>query len=209
MDAGNQDAGRFWSEFGRDPREADNQGLRAGDRDRDIIRDAISEAYADGRLTREELDTRLTQVQDAKLLGDLLPVVADLIPSRDSAPKQGLAHAGPGEIDRLALDGYNERRRRALAGMFWPTVICLTIWVWSMIGMGGMVFPWPLLLMIVFGRYLARLIIGRESAIEEEREKLRKKQAQLLTIEQGGSRPDGAETIGWSDEPRPNRDHWR
>ncbi len=52
MDAGSQDVGRFWSSFGRDPRVPDNQGLRAGDRDRDIVREAISEAYADGRLTR-------------------------------------------------------------------------------------------------------------------------------------------------------------
>ena len=69
MDAGSQDAGRFWSSFGRDPRVPDNQGLRAGDRDRDIVRDAISEAYADGRLTNAELDARLTQVQRGAAAG--------------------------------------------------------------------------------------------------------------------------------------------
>ena len=90
----------------------DNQGLRAGDRDRDIVRDAISEAYADGRLTREEMDARLTQVLEAKLLGDLLPIVADLMPTPETASRQALAHAGPSEIDRLALARYRERRRR-------------------------------------------------------------------------------------------------
>ena len=69
MDAGSQDAGRFWSSFGRDPREPDNQGLRAGDRDRDLVPEAISEAYADGRLTREEMDDRLTQVHEAQAAG--------------------------------------------------------------------------------------------------------------------------------------------
>ena len=231
MDAGSQDAGQFWSLFGRDPRVSDNQGLRAADRDRDVVRDAISEAYADGRLSREEMDTRLTQVQEAKLLGDLLPIVADLMPSRDPAPRQSLAHAGPSEIDRLALARYREQRRRALAGMLVPSLICLTIWVWSMISTGGLAFPWPLFVIIGTGGYLARLLIGRESAIEEERERLRKKQARQLIIEQGTGRavPDDTDVAISAPPERPeydlglvtederpghtdphrSRDHWR
>ena len=102
MDAGGQDVGRFWSSFARDPRVGDHQGLRAGDRDRDIVRDAISEAYADGRLTRDEMDARLTQVQEASLLGDLLPIVGDLMPTREAASRQSLVYASQAEIDRLA-----------------------------------------------------------------------------------------------------------
>ena len=94
MDAGSQDPGQFWSSFGRDPRVRDNQGLRAADQDRDIVRDAISEAYADGRLTREEMDARLTQVLQARLLGDLLPIVADLMPTRETVSRQSLVYPG-------------------------------------------------------------------------------------------------------------------
>ena len=94
--------GQFWSEFDRDPRVPDNQGLRAGDRDRDIVTGLVSEAFADGRLTQQELDERLTQAQGAQRLGDLLPVVTDLVPMRDVAARSALARAGTEEIERLA-----------------------------------------------------------------------------------------------------------
>jgi Domain of unknown function (DUF1707) len=184
MEAGSQDVGRFWASFGRDPRERDNEGLRAGDRDRDIVREAITEAYAEGRLTQDEMDGRLTQVLQARLLGDLPPIVADLMPTSEQVSRQALVYAGQEELDRLALARYRERRRQALAGMLVPSVICLAIWIWSMVSTGGLVFPWPLFVIIGTGGYLSRLLIGKESAIEEEREKLRKKQAQAITLSQ-------------------------
>jgi hypothetical protein len=203
------DAGQFWSSFGRDPRVPDNQGLRAADQDRDIVRDAISEAYADGRLTSDEMDARLTQVLQARLLGDLLPIVADLMPTRETASRQSLVYAGQADIDRLALARYRERRRQALAGMLVPSLICLTIWIWSMINTGGMIFPWPVFVILGTGGYLSRLVFGRESAIEEERERIRKKQAKSLAIEQ---QPDAAASeIDLDDDPdpKPRHDHWR
>lgn len=202
MDAGGQDAGQFWSSFGRDPREPDNQGLRAGDRDRDLVAGAIGEAYADGRLTRDEMDERLSQVQSTRLLGDLLPIVTDLMPTREVASRSALARAGDDEIERLAVMRYRERRRQALAGMLVPSLICLTIWIFSLVSAGGLVFPWPIFVIIGTGGYFGRLSFGRESAIEEEREKLRKKRARQLIIDQGGS-PADAEAV---DEPRPHRD---
>ena len=174
------DPGRFWSEFDRDPRVPENQGLRAGDRDRDTVREAISEAYADGRLRRHEMDERLTQVQEATRLGDLMPIVADLVPTRETASRSSLARASSSDIDRMALDRYHEQRRRALAGMLLPSLICLTIWIGSMVTTGGGGFPWPIFVILGTGAHLSRLVIGRESAIEEEREKLRKKQARAL-----------------------------
>lgn len=203
MGSDSQDAGRFWSSFGRDPRVRDNQGLRAGDRDRDIVREAVSEAYADGRLTRDEMDARLTEVQETRLLGDLLPIVADLMPTRETESRSSLVYAGQEEINRRALAQYYERRRQALAGMLVPSLVCLTIWIWSMISTGDMIFPWPLFVIIGTGGYLSRLVIGRESAIEEEREKLRKKQARQLLIEQGGS-PDDTDA---TEDERPHRNH--
>jgi hypothetical protein len=203
------DAGQFWSSFGRDPRVPDNQGLRAADRDRDLVRDAISEAYADGRLTSDEMDARLTQVLQARLLGDLLPIVADLMPTREAASRKSLVYASQAEIDRLAVARYRERRRQALAGMLVPSLICLTIWIWSMISSGGMIFPWPVFVILGSGGYLSRLVFGRESAIEEERERIRKKQAKSLAIEQ---QPDAAASeIDLDDDPdrKPRHDHWR
>ena len=202
MDAGSQDVGRFWSSFARDPRQPDNQGLRAADRDRDLVAGAIGEAYADGRLTREEMDDRLSQVQDTRLLGDLLPIVTDLMPTREVASRSALARAGTEEIDRLALVRYKERRGQALVGMLVPSLICLTIWI-STIFSYGPIFPWPIFVILGTGGYLWRLLLGRDSAIEEEREKLRKKQARQLLIEQGGSPEDTDAT----EDERPHRNH--
>jgi uncharacterized protein DUF1707 len=208
MEAGSEDAGRFWSSFVRDPRQPDNQGLRAADRDRDLVVGAISEAYADGRLTREEMDDRLSRVQSTRLLGDLLPLVTDLMPTREVASTSALARAGDDEIERLALLRYRERRRQALAGMLVPSLICLTIWVWSMVNSGNLIFPWPIFVILGTGGYLSRLVFGKESAIEEEREKLRKKQAKLLA---GQPETPALTENGTEEDPNqePRRDHWR
>ena len=209
MDTGSQDVGRFWSSFGRDPRVPDNQGLRAGDRDRDIVREAITEAYAQGRLTQDEMEGRLTSVLEARLLGDLPPIVADLMPAQETASRQSLALANEQEIERRAQLRYRDQRRQALAGMLVPSLICLTIWIWSMVNSGGPIFPWPIFVILGTGGYLARLVFGRESAIEEEREKLRKKQAKALSSH---AEPDAitAEDDRSEDEDRERRpDHWR
>ena len=52
-----------------------------------------------------------------------------------------------------------------------------------------MIFPWPIFVILGTGGYLSRLVFGTESAIEEERERLRKKQARPLTIEQEPDSP--------------------
>ena len=209
MDAGSQDVGQFWASFGRDPRVRDNQGLRAGDRDRDIVREAVTDAYAEGRLTQDELDTRLTQVLEARLLGDLPPIVVDLMPTQEKASRQSLALASEQEIERQALIRYRERRRQALAGMLVPSLICLTIWIWSMVSSGGPIFPWPIFVILGTGGYLSRLVFGKESAIEEERERLRKKQARSLTgqAESGESVPENDPEV--DPEQHRRRDHWR
>jgi hypothetical protein len=209
MDAGSQNVGQFWASFGRDPRVRDNQGLRAGDRDREIVREAVTDAYAEGRLTQDELDSRLTQVLEARLLGDLPPIVVDLMPTQETASRQSLALASEQEIDRRALIRYRERRRQALAGMLVPSLICLTIWIWSMVGNGELIFPWPIFVILGTGGYLSRLVFGKESAIEEERERLRKKQAGPLT-----GRAESDESVPENDpevdpEQQRRRDHWR
>ena len=60
------------------------------------------------------------------------------MPTQETASRQSLVRAGQDEIDRLALARYRERRRQALAGMLVPSLVCLTIWIWSMISNGGL-----------------------------------------------------------------------
>ena len=48
----------IWERFSLDPRHPENARLRASDRDRDVVSDLLGTAYAEGRLTPEELDER-------------------------------------------------------------------------------------------------------------------------------------------------------
>ena len=72
--------GTVWDRFSLDPRPAENAHLRASD-DRDAVNDLLGTAYAEGRLTREELDERTDRAAAAKTLGELPPIIADLVSS--------------------------------------------------------------------------------------------------------------------------------
>lgn len=61
---------------GRDPDWEDT--LRIGDAERNRVTEALHEHYAQGRLTREELDERLDATLAAKTFADLRPITADL-----------------------------------------------------------------------------------------------------------------------------------
>lgn len=89
----------IWSRFRLDPRL--HTPLRAADEDRDIVRECLGDAFADGRLDRDELDERLAAVGEARLLGDLLDSLSDLVldahpiePGSDEAEALG-ADAAP------------------------------------------------------------------------------------------------------------------
>ena len=56
----------------------DPPGLRASHADRDRVVDALRLAAGDGRLSAEELDTRLESALSARTLGELAGLIADL-----------------------------------------------------------------------------------------------------------------------------------
>ena len=88
-------AGSIWDRFEHDPRRPENAPLRASDKDRDLVHDLLGTAYAEGRLTREELDERADRVNAARTLGELPPLVSDLVahlgalPGADDDPRSG------------------------------------------------------------------------------------------------------------------------
>ena len=69
-------------------------GMRLSDADRQQALDALGEHYAQGRLTREELDERSDAVWSAKTYGDLSPLFADL-PGQPSPRHEGPRPRGP------------------------------------------------------------------------------------------------------------------
>ncbi|MGW5683772.1 DUF1707 domain-containing protein [Nonomuraea sp. NPDC003754] len=71
--------------------------LRIGDAERDETMAALREHFAQGRLTREELDERLDLALSARTAGDLARVHADLPgPGRHSPTRDAAVWHGPG-----------------------------------------------------------------------------------------------------------------
>ncbi|WP_329239892.1 DUF1707 domain-containing protein [Actinoallomurus sp. NBC_01490] len=81
--------------------------LRVGDAERDEVTTALHEHFAQGRLTREELDERLTAALSARTVGDLREITRDLpgalaATERPAGPRgrgpweMGTAHWGRG-----------------------------------------------------------------------------------------------------------------
>jgi hypothetical protein len=61
-----------------DPAAVGQRQLRVSDHDREQVAELLRQATADGRLTLDELDERLTQAYAAKTFGDLEPLTDDL-----------------------------------------------------------------------------------------------------------------------------------
>src|SRR5690348_7837155 len=59
--------------------------LRISDSDRDRAAEVLREAHAEGRISIDELDERLTSVYNAKTFADLVPVTRDLPETQDAA----------------------------------------------------------------------------------------------------------------------------
>ena len=60
------DPEQVWGALSRDPRVPDQAAMRASDADRDVVLQVLTEAYADGRLDRDELDARTAATQAAR-----------------------------------------------------------------------------------------------------------------------------------------------
>ncbi|HET7388301.1 MAG TPA: DUF1707 domain-containing protein [Nocardioidaceae bacterium] len=171
-----------WASFSHDPRRPETAGLRASDQDRSVVSQLLADAYADGRLDREEYDERADAASRAKTLGDLPPVVADLVPDLADRPGSELALATPDELRTRAVEEYHRSRRNALSGMLVPSLICVVIWVLT--GFGGKGFDpsffWPGFVILGTGVNLLRTVVNKQNMIEDERRKLEKKQRKAL-----------------------------
>lgn len=169
-----------WSSFTRDPRHSENAGLRASDVDRDVVRQVLTEAYADGRLDREEFDARSTEVDTARTLGDLPALLEGLVPTATGSlvpfggPGQGLLT--PAQVEERAVAKWREERRSAVLGFVFASVICWTIWAAVMFG--G--FPWPVFVMLGTGINAVKTATSRDALVARERRRLEKRQRKAL-----------------------------
>jgi hypothetical protein len=165
--------GSIWREFEHDPRDPSYAGLRASERDRDVVRDLLATAYAEGRLDRDELDERTTLVNTAKTYADLLPPIRDL--TADAVPAR-FSTVAPSDVRRSAEVYYAGQRRDALMGFLVPNLICWAIWVLT--GRDG--FIWPIFVSIPTGINLLRVLASRAEIVEKRVEKLQRRHAKEL-----------------------------
>jgi hypothetical protein len=77
--------------------------LRISDADRDRAAEVLREAHAQGRISIDELDERLTSVYNAKTFADLVPVTRDLPAAQDAATAPAPARGRIGGTARFKL----------------------------------------------------------------------------------------------------------
>ena len=95
----------------------------ASDADRDIVFRTLAEAYAEGRLDREEYDERADAVHGAKTLGELPGMLDDLVPT-DDAGAALVRCAGHERVSRSSAIARweTEPRRDAFMAFLIPTL---------------------------------------------------------------------------------------
>ena len=173
----------FWSSFSHDPRDAHYQSMRASDLDRGVVQDALTEAYADGRLDREEFDERTERAVQTRTLGELAPIVADLVPAA-SVPARTV------DLHQRAVEKYNSDRREAVFGFLFATIVCTIIWLLTS---GPHGFPWPAFVALGTGINVAKTVSRKKDIIASHERRLEKKRAKEL------GQP-------WSPNDKPNND---
>ena len=162
-----------WTSFSQDPRRPESAVLRASDSDRDVVLGVLGEAYADGRLSKEEYDERASATTSAKTLGELPRLMLDLVPA--DAPRGDLVHATPDELEAQAVARWEHQRREAINGFVFIAVVCWVIWAAS-----GMHFPWPIFPTLFVGMRVPQVLMNKREIVARERERLEKKQRKAI-----------------------------
>jgi hypothetical protein len=170
----------IWDRFSLDPRHPENARLRASDRDRDVVNDLLGTAYAEGRLTPEELDERSDAVTQSRTLGDLPAIIDDLV-----APT-ALVATRPGGLHAEAERRYRSQRQNAFFGFLGPSLICWAIWAATMFGE----FPWPVFVMLGTGMRLLQLVATPRDTIASIERDLEKKERKRIEAQQKDQRKE-------------------
>jgi len=129
--------GQGWTVFSADPRDPRYQHLRASDSDRSQAASVLAGAYGEGRLDSDEYEQRLNQAMSSKSLGELVPVLADVIvvPGQPSAAP-GPTFAPSGEV----------RRQPGMFPRWWIGLAILfnVIWLLTCLTAGRLIYYWPM-----------------------------------------------------------------
>jgi Domain of unknown function (DUF1707) len=164
-----------------------NENMRISDADRDHVVERLREHYADGRLTSEELDERITTTLNAKTYGDLRGVMADLPePDPVGAPGTrgalgalGTPGAGPFGSQGWESQPWSTGGRPMMAYRRGPRILPLVLIAFAvtlLLPGGGLVFVGILKIILAF--WLVMCIMGVFAAARFRRHVRRHMQSQ-------------------------------
>lgn len=171
----------LWASFPHDPRDPVAAPLRASDADRNVVHGVLTEAFADGRLDREEYDERTAATLQARTLGELPPLVVDLVPDRPLLPSVvPLASMSTVDLQRRAVEKWRGDRREAFIGLVGSAIVTWSIW--AIVMFGG--FPWPALVNAFALMNLIRVATSRNEIVAAEVKRLERKQAKAIESQQ-------------------------
>lgn len=166
-------SGDVWASFPHDPRDPSVAGLRASDADRNLIHNVLTEAFADGRLDRDEYDERTADTIQARTLGQLPPLIVDLVPDRPLLPaKLPLSAASSVDIQRRAVEKWRKDRREAVLGFVGTLLFFGALAVF--------ITPWTLVVPMFALMNLLRTLASKSEIVDNEVKRLERKRAKEI-----------------------------
>ena len=152
--------GAGWQGFTVDPRSPANQALRAADADRDFALRLLDQARVEGRLTVAEAEERSARAAGARTLGELMPLVGDLM---------AVAATGP--------NGRPDRAKRFVRGgaMGWVGLALLfnAIWLMTSVTAGRPMYYWPMWPLFFIGLPLVMSLFAKRGNTHPPRDQRR------------------------------------
>lgn len=170
-----------WSSFTHDPRDARLAPLRASDHDRAVVQQMLADAYADGRLDRAEYDERSRRAAEIRLLGDIHPLLGDLVASQPVLGRD-LARATPADLQRRAEEAWQRKRREAAYSFLGVGSLTVAIWLATSFRDGAFepYFFWPAFPIVFALLHLVRTATSRREIVQAEVNRLERQRAKAL-----------------------------
>lgn len=165
-----------WQSFRLDPRDTQHAALRASDADRSLVSSLLAEAYADGRLTAEEYDERESANLAARTLGELPPLLSDLVTPTGQAPSVVVARTHA-ELRRAATREQLHEIVSVAVGSSSIFFVCLVVWLFTGADVHSF---WPVWTLIPTVLATAPTILGARAMIDTKTKRLERKQAEAL-----------------------------
>ncbi|NGN95545.1 DUF1707 domain-containing protein [Nocardioides sp. KC13] len=148
--------------------------MRASDADREVVRTVLADAFADGRLTREEHEERVGTLLEARTLGELPGLVDDLVVLTPVPAVDGTHLPETLSFREQGAAAYRKELQEALATFLMVSLITWGIWAFTTAPDGH---PWPIYPMLFLVVNLVGTGVRREAIVEREVHRLEKKAA--------------------------------